>query len=422
MSKSCLINNQSPLVSGFCQKLMAVGLSLFLQAGLLPSTALSESDISPNAWQSADAARYDQILDWVFETMNTYYYAAVSPEVFRQFKTEFPAQKMYALNLKNKKTEDFIHLGAGLLVNKLRDPQDRFSTLIPPAKIEAFKENAYAERKDLGIEGFLSALGFEITRVQKHSQAYEFLLRTGDVITGINTIPVAGMTEESVTDLLNPEVGTMTRLTGYHANSEGFDIEIKSESYFIETVEVLPTGRNDVLAVRITQFNQKTSGDFAECLANFGTRNIRHLILDLRGNQGGPPLAAKEIMGYMSPMNDPLFLVVRKNQRPFLLTADKEDITYSGPVSVLVNGSTASAAETLTGILREKGRATVYGQQTNGASYLKSLYDYDDGSSVMLVTSRTFFHNLKVFPPEGLTPDVVIPEDIDTLEQVLSTL
>lgn len=385
-------------------------------------TASSEMEVVSKPWIAADVARYNQILDWVYETMNQQYYAAVSRKILDQFKSDFPAQKIHLLNLNNKKTEDFVHLGAGLLVSKLRDPKDRFSTIIPPTKIEAFKEQAYAEKKDLGIKGRLFPFGFEITHVQKHTQAFNQNLRAGDVITTINDVSILNVPESSIIDLLEPEIGAFTRLSGYKSDSTKFEISIQSEVYFIETVETLPTHRNDILALRITQFNQKTSADFAEALTDFGIQNIRNLILDLRDNQGGPPLAAKEIMGYLSPANDPLFLVVRKNQKPFLLTSDKQAVTYEGPISVLVNPLTSSAAETLTGILREKGRAIVYGQQTNGASYLKSLYAYEDGSSLMLVTSRTFFHNLKVFPADGLAPDVKIPEELDAFEQALSTL
>ena len=85
-----------------------------------------------------------------------------------------------------------------------------------------------------------------------------------------------------------------------------------------------------------------------------------------------------------------------------------------------MSAKTASAAETLSAVLQRKHLATVVGQETAGAHVLKSVYDYEDGSSLMLVTSKTFYHDLVAFPNGGILPDIVLSPDVDSMESILN--
>jgi carboxyl-terminal processing protease len=325
-----------------------------------------------------------------------------------------------AINSQSHQTENYIHLGAGLLVQKLKSKKDRFSNFIPPKKVKAFKEDAYAERSDLGITGRKTERGYQIDHVQKHSLAFEAGIRSGDVIYSINREDTLGMSEEIIRDRLTPEVGSFATLEiWFHQTGNTASIILESKSYFQETIVIRDVLKPGVLLIEITHFNQTTSADFGEALSQFGVPNIRHLIIDLRANQGGPPLATREVMGYFTPPEDKLFFIIRKNKKPFLLTSSDAGARYRGPVSVLVGPRTGSAAETMAGIFQHKKLGTVIGQKTAGASFLKSVYDYEDGSGLMLVTSKTIFHNFVEFPMEGLSPDIALESNVDALEYVI---
>lgn len=383
------------------------------------SEIFAQSSTATASVPAKDQKEFKDLLEWVYTTMNQQYYLPVSRAEFDRFTEEFPADKVRLLNERTHKTEDYIHLGAGLLVLRLRGGEDRFSTFVPPKKAEAFKQEIYAARTDLGLFGRPTAEGYLLERVEKHSNAFKEGLRPGDLILQIDQKPLAGLDVATIEDWLKPEVNQSRRLTVRGA-SDGrvAEITLTAESYFAETVKKIPVKEKDVLVLQIQHFNQKTSDDLGDELAPLAA-STRHLILDLRDNQGGPPLATREILGFFLPENDPLFFIVRKNRLPFLLSAARRSPRYAGVITVLVNEKTASAAETLSGVLREKGLARLVGHQTAGASYLKSLYDYADGSSVLLVTSRTFFHNQKVFPAQGLKPDLELAPEEDALERVI---
>ncbi len=369
-----------------------------------------------------DRMRFDELLQWVFDTMNREYYIPPSQAIFDQFVQEYPIEKIYELNAQNKKVEDYVHLGAGLLVFKLRDKSDRFSTFFPPVQAVEFKQEAYAAKKDLGLKGQKNERGYILSKVQLHSDAYQEGIRTGDVILEINQKSLLDSSEAEILELLNPEVGTWTKLK-LDLQAGGIkEIDLESKSYFIETVNFSKTDIPGVVVFQIEHFNQKTSQDLLFYMEGYGIDNIKHMVLDLRNNKGGPPLATREILGFFTKPQDPLFFLIRRNRRPMLMQSPDSEVLYNAGMTVLVNNMTASAAETLSGVLREKNIADIIGQKTNGACYLKSVYDYSDGSTMMLVTSRTFFHNERIFPPDGLIPDVVLTDDKNALDYTINIL
>lgn len=382
-------------------------LQIFLSTAL-PAPAFAQAPAGP------DNKKLRPFLDKVFQTMDDHYYLPVSRQVYDDFLKNYPAETLWALNEKTHQTENYLHLGAGLLVSKLKSPKDRFTNFVPPDKTKKFKDNAYAVTEDLGIEGKKDPEGFLISRVEKHCDAYTQGVRAGDRILEIGGESLKKVSEEEIQKKLKPEVGSKTRLLiRFSGDSASREIILESKSYFKETVERLPSPGPGILAVKISHFNQKTSKDFAEVVTEYGPSNIQKLIIDLRGNGGGPPLAAREILGYFLPTNDFLFAIARKKQRPVMMTSPPETLRYTGDLDILVDSKTGSAAEMFSGVLQAKKRARLIGQRTAGATYLKSIYDFEDGSMVFMLTSLTFFFDKRVFPADGLTPDVdlAIPED-----------
>lgn len=355
--------------------------------------------------------------------MDEHYFMSVSPEIFNDFVEKYTVERLRELNDKNKQTPDYRHLGAGLLVYKLRHASDRFTTFVPPQKTKAFKSDAYAVTEDLGIEGKLVEGAFEITKVQKHSDAYALGIRRGNRILSIDGHPVLEMNEEQVLKLLKPEIGKRVKLFIWlHIQAKRTEVTLESKPYFKETVEMLSPPAADIIAIKITHFNQKTAEDFAQMLFSVDPARRRKLVIDLRGNGGGPPLAAREILGYFTPVNDPLFTIARKKQKPVMLTSPITKEKFTGMIDILVDETTASAAEMMSGVLQAKKLARIIGHRTAGATYLKSIYDFSDGSMIFMITSLTFFFDRRVFPSEGLTPDILLTNTQNPMEIVTSGL
>ena len=87
---------------------------------------------------------------------------------------------------------------------------------------------------------------------------------------------------------------------------------------------------------------------------------------------------------------------------------------FTGPMVILVNKDSGSASELFTGVLQRRGRATVMGRNTAGQVMLKSMFNFDDQSMVVLITARGHFPDGKTFSFQGVTPDQPVPSEHDS--------
>jgi carboxyl-terminal processing protease len=82
--------------------------------------------------------------------------------------------------------------------------------------------------------------------------------------------------------------------------------------------------------------------------------------------------------------------------------------TRSVPLTVLVNGASASSAELVTGALQDHGRATVVGTRTFGKGSIQSVIPLDQDDGIKFTVARYFTPDGHEIQAHGVTPDVVV--------------
>ena len=132
----------------------------------------------------------------------------------------------------------------------------------------------------------------------------------------------------------------------------------------------------------------------------------RGMVLDLRGNPGGRVEEAAALVDLFVGQGT---IVTTKRRvggdSSVLATAAPGDWTF--PVAVLVDGSTASAAEIVAGALRDLGRAKLYGSRTYGKGSVQRVFAYDDGAALKLTVGRYYLPSgAPIADHAGLEPDV----------------
>jgi carboxyl-terminal processing protease len=79
------------------------------------------------------------------------------------------------------------------------------------------------------------------------------------------------------------------------------------------------------------------------------------------------------------------------------------------PIVVLVNLSSASASEIVTGCLQDLHRAIILGEKTFGKGSVQSIFPFDDGSALKLTTAKYYTPSHRVIHEHGITPDIIVP-------------
>jgi len=175
-----------------------------------------------------------------------------------------------------------------------------------------------------------------------------------------------------------------------------------------------PDGRNATDDVRIE-------------LEKLKRKNVAAIILDLRDNSGGALQEAIRMSGLFIK-EGPVVQVKDKHNQPRVYRDPDPGIVYSGPVIVLINALSASAAEILTAALQDYNRAIIvggahsFGKGTvqvmlNLDQYLLSRAESYKPLGALTITIQKFYRvNGTAIQLKGVTPDIILPDYYDYLE------
>ena len=133
---------------------------------------------------------------------------------------------------------------------------------------------------------------------------------------------------------------------------------------------------------------------------------MKGLLLDLRDNPGGRLDQVVEITDDF--LTEGVIVSTKdKNGQGSTYEAD-EELAFDGPVSVLVNGNSASASEILAGALKDYGRAKIVGTTTFGKGIVQNIYPLGDGTAMKVTVSDYYTPNGTSIHKIGIDPDVAV--------------
>ncbi len=399
-------------------KVMSKRISLFILSILILISFLLSYPSSIDASQNEEIRKqYVEFFGDLFEVMVKNYYYPLEKEDFVRFILWFD-QKIYEKVKRRKSLSPLVKWrSAAYMVDFLKQENDTFSAFFPPKPAKKFEKDVLGKKIDLGIEGVLTDEGFLVKRIEPRTDAAKKGLLPEDLIQKINGVEASALSQKTIEELLRPLEDTTVRLVfKSHKTGRIKEIQVISKEYYKQSVFMVPVDVKDIYCLEIRTFNRKTSEDLEYFLSQIKKKKPKGLVLDLRDNPGGPPLAAREISAFFLPAKED-FAYFQKRGRPKAeLDVPKipKKKKFDGSLAILVNEGSGSASELFSGVLQKRDRAVLFGQTTAGKVLLKSMFHFDDESMVLLVTGRGFFPDGEVFSFDGLGPDYPIQDqDID---------
>src|SRR2546423_9281233 len=219
--------------------------------------------------------------------------------------------------------------------------------------------------------------------------AYKAGIHPGDVIIAVDGKSTENMSTGDVADLLKGPKGTTVHIT---ISREG--VEKPMEFTLIRdeiprySVDVHFTIKPGIGYMHVSGFNETTEHEVAEALEQFG--DLKGLILDLRGNPGG---LLSEGVGVADKFLKKGQVIVSHHGRA---SAEKRYVAQHGnggkeyPMVVLVNRSTASAAEIVSGAIQDHDRGLIAGEVTFGKGLVQTVYPLSENTGLALTTARYY--------------------------------
>lgn len=253
--------------------------------------------------------------------------------------------------------------------------------------------------------------------VYKGGPAYEAGMNSGEVITTVDGISVAGLDYESAANLVTGPSGSSVKLTTRTADGQQKEYNLVRTE--VQTPYVFYNMLDDKVAyIVISQFHGASAQEFADAIkAITEEEEAKGLIIDLRGNMGGSIKDANDMLNLILPEGVTVYSINRDGDRKEW-TSDSQynDI----PLVVLVNGNSASASEIFAGAIQDFKRGTIIGTQTYGKGVTQTIIDMPySGGGVKITNAVYYTPNGRDLNGVGITPDIVVdmPEDSANLTQ-----
>lgn len=166
---------------------------------------------------------------------------------------------------------------------------------------------------------------------------------------------------------------------------------------------------SEVLYLRIPIFHVKTSAQVHRALMTALQKGkFKAVIIDLRGNRGGLLNAAIEVSDEFVKNGMLASTKGRQDNSNLVFVAKPGGLAEQLQVAVLIDKTSASAAELLAGILRVKLGAPLIGQNSFGKSAVQSQISLASGSQLKLTTAYYYFSDNTTVSKTGLVPNVLV--------------
>lgn len=295
------------------------------------------------------------------------------------------------------------------MVEGLEDPYSRYYT---PEEYTESQQDAEGLYYGIGVVVSMDkdTHQLNIIKVYSDTPAQEVDLRKGDVITSVDGADLSGMELSQITALIKGEELSQVKLTILR-DGQTLEKTLTRRQVTVDRVEWHMMADN-IGYIQISEFRGNALEKMEAAIAEMKNKGAKGIVLDLRDNPGG-------MMDIVVPIADMLLpegLIVYTEDVNGNRREEKSDAEMLGlPLTVLINGNSASASEILAGAIQDYGAGTLIGTTTYGKGIVQSIMPYkEDGAALQITTSRYFTPNGRNIHGEGIAPDITVemPEEL----------
>jgi carboxyl-terminal processing protease len=284
-----------------------------------------------------------------------------------------------------------------------------------------FVDPPVAQSESDALAGTYGGIGVQIHRSEDgklelfplpDSPASKSGIGAGDILIAVNSQTVDQTIQQDVLDQMfrgevkegNGVLVSYLRLS----DSRQIDVFIPFAVINIPSVtwRMLPS---EIGYIQIQLFTGRTPDEITTALQELLNSGARGIILDLRGNSGG--LLRESVLVASQFVGEGVVVYEKKNDKEIRLDAETGGQYTTGPLVVLVNKGTASAAELVAGAIRDRGRGILVGQTTYGKGSVQQIFRLSDDSSLHVTSAEWLTPTRQQIEGKGLEPDIIMIPD-----------
>jgi carboxyl-terminal processing protease len=296
-------------------------------------------------------------------------------------------------------------LTAGM-VNSLDDP---YSVFFPPAQTKEFQEEVNGKYAGIGVvitENKKESLPMIIS-VFPNTPAEKSGLKSGDIIVKAGEKSLKGLSLDDVSNIVKGKIGTSINLL-IKRGEKTFTVTVTREEIHIPLIKTSYLDNGKIGYLKINMFSKGVAYQVKKALNEMNKKKIKGLILDLRDDPGGLLSECSGVASMFVPSGPLLWTKGRDGEeKPLNITGTR----FNLPLVVLVNSGTASAAEILTGAIKDYGVGTVIGTKTFGKGVIQQIFPLAKGYTLKLTVEEYLTAKKHEINKIGISPDILVKND-----------
>lgn len=261
-------------------------------------------------------------------------------------------------------------------------------------------------------------------------------LKAGDEIHkvaqgGGESVDVTNMDMDDAIELIKGKKGTEVRLTVKKPDGSFKVIPIVRDVVEIEETyakSAILNNKKKIGYIYLPMFYadftkngaHQCAADMRKEIEKLKKQNVEGIIIDLRDNGGGSLQEVVEMAGLFIPKG-PVVQVKNKSGNVNTMTDNNPDVSWDGPLAIMVNHGSASASEILAAAMQDYKRGVIVGTPTFGKGTVQSFLDLDQYllpqfdtlkplGSVKVTMQKFYRVNGGATQLKGVTPDIMLPD------------
>lgn len=232
-------------------------------------------------------------------------------------------------------------------------------------------------------------------------------IKAKDVIVTINGESTSGLSVDEAVQKIRGPKGTKVKLEVVRDKKQPLDFTITRGDIKIPSVKYKILDGN-IGYLQITTFSDDTTELVNKAVAEFKSKNVKGIIVDVRSNPGGLLESSVDVASQWLKPGETVLQEKRGNTVIKTYTATGDNQLTGIPTVVLIDKGSASASEILTGALKDNGDAYVIGEKSYGKGVVQQLINFNDGGQLKVTVASWFRPNGQNINKKGITPDKVV--------------
>ena len=269
---------------------------------------------------------------------------------------------------------------------------DPHSSFMDPRSYAQMRERQEGRYYGLGISINVVEGGITVFSIFEGSPAFQQGLRRGDIIARIEGEDTQDWTSDQAVGQLRGARGTSVRISIRRAGYDQLiDLDVLRDEIHIPTVRTAFMLDETTGYILLSDFGENSNEEMGVALSALREQGMQRIVLDLRNNPGGALDQAISISNRFLPRGDLIVYTrgrVSNSDQDYRATEQSEYLDL--PMITLVNRSSASASEIVSGALQDHDRSLIVGETTFGKALVQSVYRVSGGAGVAVTTARYY--------------------------------